>query len=190
MRAQMASTPIQVTRLYANLITMLSGPGGNVVVRLGEEGKVVVDTFVQGAYAAMKQQLDKLNNAPVVAVINTHWHFDHTDNNESFRKDGAQIVAHENTKKRLSEAHDVLGVHFNPAPAGALPTRTFADMTNVTFELTGTEEYIDVIHLAPAHTDTDAYVYFAIGDVLHLGDTFSSGDIRSSTPAPAAASEA
>ena len=176
MRAQMAATPIQVTPLYANLITMLSGPGGNVVVRLGEEGKVVVDTFVQGAFAAMKQQLDKLNNAPVVTVVNTHWHFDHTDNNESFRKEGAQIVAHDNTRKRLSEAHDLLGMHFNAAPASAMPTRTFADMTNVVFELTGTEEYIDVVHLPPAHTDSDVYVYFAIGDVLHLGDTFFNGE--------------
>src|SRR5712691_8198617 len=82
MRAQMAATPIQQTRL-TNLIVMFSGPGGNVVVRNGEEGKVVVDTFVQGAFPALKQRLDAIGNAPIVATINTHWHFDHADNNES-----------------------------------------------------------------------------------------------------------
>jgi len=44
-RAQMAATAIQQTAL-TNMMAMFSGPGGNVVVRNGEEGKVVVDTFV------------------------------------------------------------------------------------------------------------------------------------------------
>src|SRR4029077_13930364 len=99
-RAQMAATPIQQTRL-TNLMVMFSGPGGNVLVRNGEEGKVVVDTFVQGAFAGLKQRLDALGNAPIVATINTHWHFDHADNNESFRQTGSKLIAHENTKQRL-----------------------------------------------------------------------------------------
>ena len=175
MRAQMAATPIQQTRL-TNLMVMFSGPGGNVVVRHGEEGKVVVDTFVQGAFPALKQRLDAIGNAPIVATINTHWHFDHADNNESFRKTGSKLIAHENTKKRLAQAHDLLGMHVNPAPAGAMPTQTFTQSDHVVFELTGTEEYIDLAYIPPAHTDTDVSVYFAIGDVLHLGDTFFNGE--------------
>jgi glyoxylase-like metal-dependent hydrolase (beta-lactamase superfamily II) len=175
MRAQMAAAPIQTTRL-TNMLTMLSGPGGNVLVWHGEEGKVVVDTFVQGAFPALKQRLDALGNAPVVAAVNTHWHFDHADNNESFRKLGAKLVAHENTKRRLSEPHDLLGMHFAPAPAAALPTVTFAQTDHIAFELTGTEEYIDLGYVPPAHTDTDIYAYFSIGDVLHLGDTFFNGE--------------
>jgi glyoxylase-like metal-dependent hydrolase (beta-lactamase superfamily II) len=175
MREQMAATPIQQTRL-TNLIVMFSGPGGNVVVRNGEEGKVVVDTFVQGAFAGLKQRLDAIGNAPVVATINTHWHFDHADNTESFRRTGSKLIAHENTKRRLAQAHDLLGMHFNPAPAAAMPTQTFTQTDHVVFELTGTEEYIDLGYIQPAHTDTDIYVYFAIGDVLHLGDTFFNGE--------------
>jgi|RhiMethySRZTD1v2_1073278.scaffolds.fasta_scaffold66052_2 glyoxylase-like metal-dependent hydrolase (beta-lactamase superfamily II) len=174
-RAQMAATPIQQTSL-ANMIVMFSGPGGNVVVRNGEEGKVVVDTFVQGAFAGLKQRLDAMpGGAPIVATINTHWHFDHADNNESFRKTGSKIIAHENTRRRLSQPHDLLGMHFAPAPAAAMPTQTFVQSEHLTFELTGTEEYVDLGYIQPAHTDTDIYVYFAIGDVLHLGDTFFNG---------------
>ena len=55
--------------------------------------------------------------APVKLLIDTHWHFDHTDNNENFRKAGAAILAHANTKKRMSQTHDVLGMHFTPSPA-------------------------------------------------------------------------
>ena len=174
MRAQMAATPIQQTRL-TNLIVMFSGPGGNVVVRNGEEGKIVVDTFVQGAFPALKQRLDAIGNAPIVATINTHWHFDHADNNESFRKTGSRLIAHENTKKRLAQPHELLGMQFAPAPAGAMPTETFTQSDHIAFELTGVEEYIDLGYMQPAHTDTDIYIYFAIGDVLHMGDTFFNG---------------
>ncbi len=175
MRAQMSATPIQVTKL-TNLLTMLSGPGGNVVVWHGEEGKVVVDTFVQGSYPALKQRLDALSTAPVVYTVNTHWHFDHADNNESFRTAGSKIVAHDNTKRRLSESHDLLGMHFTPAPAGAMPTDAFAQSHQIAFELTGSEKYIDLAYVPPAHTDTDVAMYFSIGDVLHMGDTFFNGE--------------
>lgn len=169
-RAQMAATPIEVTRL-TDTLTMLSGPGGNVVVLNGPDGKVVVDTFILGAFAPLKQRLDAMGNAPITVAIDTHWHFDHADNNESFRKAGAGVLAHQNTTKRLSEPHDLLGMHFNPVPAGALPTQTFTQ----SHTLKANGEQIDLAYIQPAHTDTDIYIHFTRGNVLHLGDTFFNG---------------
>src|SRR5207248_65143 len=111
MRAQMAAAPIEMMKLGDNL-TLLSGPGGNVVVLTGQDGKIVVDSFVQPVWPKLKQLLDGMGGAPIKTLIDTHWHFDHTDNNASFHQAGAQILAHENTKKRLSETHDMLGMHF------------------------------------------------------------------------------
>jgi cyclase len=174
-RAELAAKPIEEVKL-TNLITMFSGPGGNVVVRHGDFDKVVVDTFVQGAFPALKQRLDAISNAPILYVINTNWLFDHTDNNESFRITGAEIVAHENTKRRLSEPHDLLGMHFTPAPQAALPTQTFTEFRDVKLEVPpGLEEYVDLGYLPRAHNDTDIYAHFVMGDVLHLGDTFLNG---------------
>ena len=173
-RAQLAATPITTTRL-TNLITMFSGPGGNVVVRNGDEGKVVIDTFVRGALGGLKERIDALGRAPIVTVIATHWHFDHTDNIEGFRQMGAEVLAHTNTQRRLSEAHDLLGLHFAPVAAAAKPTKTFGQTAHLTFDLPTSEEYIDMEHIPPAHTDSDIYVYFFMGDVLHLGDTFFNG---------------
>jgi glyoxylase-like metal-dependent hydrolase (beta-lactamase superfamily II) len=169
-RAQMAATPIVSTRLM-NIMTMLTGPGGNVVVLHGLDGKVVIDTFVQGAFAGLKQRLDAMGPEPILYAIDTHWHFDHADNNESFHKAGATIIAHANTRKRLSEPHDMLGMHFNPAPAAALPAETFAQ----THQLKLNNEYIELGYFQPAHTDTDIYVQFVLAEVLHLGDTFFNG---------------
>ena len=171
-RAQMAANPIQPQKLADNL-TLLSGPGGNVVVLNGADGKFVVDTFVLPAWAKLKESLDALGNAPLKTVINTHWHFDHVDNNASLHSAGATVLAHDNTKKRMSEAHDlpVLNLHFPASPAEALPQQTFAS----THKLQANGETLLLEHLAPAHTDTDVFVHFQKANVIHMGDTFFNG---------------
>ena len=117
MRAQMGSAPIQSQPLAENL-TLLSGPGGNVVVLNGPDGKILVDTFLMPAWPKLKAALDGLGNAPLKTVIDTHWHFDHTDNNANLHAAGATVLAHENTKTRMAEPHDsaLLGCTFRHRP--------------------------------------------------------------------------
>src|SRR5262245_20469032 len=52
-RAQMGGVPIS-TRPLADGMVMLSGPGGNVIVQSGVDGKVVVDSFLQPAFPKLK----------------------------------------------------------------------------------------------------------------------------------------
>jgi cyclase len=170
MRAQIGAAPIEATSLTDSL-TLLAGPGGNVVVLNGRDGKVVVDSFVEPAWAGLKQRIDGMGSGRIATLIDTHWHFDHTDNNANFRKQGAEIVAHANTKKRLAEPHDLLGAHFPPSPAEALPTQTFTS----THSLDVNAEQIALGYIPPAHTDTDIYVRFTKANVLHLGDLFFNG---------------
>lgn len=170
MRNQMGAAPIERVALGDTLV-MLSGPGGNVVVLNGADGKVVVDTFVLPAWGNLKKTLDAIGTTPIATLIDTHWHFDHADNNQNFRKAGARILAHENTKQRLSETHDLLGIHFTPAPADALPTETFKD----THTLNANGEQLMMGHFAAAHTDTDIWVRYVKANVLHMGDVYFSG---------------
>ncbi len=168
-RAQMGAAPIASQKLADNLL-MLSGPGGNVAVLTGPDGLVVVDTFVQPAWPALKKTLDGLGT-PVKAAIATHWHFDHADNNARFREAGAAVIAHANTAKRLSETLEVLGMKFEPVPEEAKPTQTFTD----THKLTANGENVELGYIPPAHTDTDIYIRFPRANVLHLGDTYFNG---------------
>ena len=172
MRAQMGATPIQAQPLAENL-TLLSGPGGNVVVLNGPDGKIVVDTFLMPAWPKLKETLDGLGNAPVKIVIDTHWHFDHTDNNANLHAAGATVLAHENTKKRMAEPHDnaLLGLHVPASPADALPQQTFG----TSHELQASGENVMLQYLQPAHTDTDIYIHFQKANVIHMGDTFFNG---------------
>src|SRR6267142_1810005 len=135
MRAKFNAVPMETQKLADN-ITMFDGPGGAVVVLNGPDGKFMVDTFVLPAWPKLKEALDGLGNAPVKCVIDTHWHFDHTDNNAHLHAEGATVLAHENTKRRMSEPHDLpvlyrgpdgalASLHFDPSPAEALPQQTF-----------------------------------------------------------------
>src|ERR1700736_6760836 len=104
MRAKFNAVPMETQKLADN-VTMFDGPGGAVIVLNGPDGKFMVDTFVLPAWPKLNAALDGLGNAPVKYVIDTHWHFDHTDNNAHLHAAGATVLAHENTKKRMSEAH-------------------------------------------------------------------------------------
>ncbi len=170
-RAQIGAVPIQMQQLGENL-TLLSGPGGNVVVLHGAEGLILVDTFVAPAWPKLQESL-KAFGAPVNVVINTHWHFDHTDNNAPLHADGATVVAHENTKRRMSEPQHIaiLELDFPPSPAAALPQRVFKDG----YKLVANGERLEVSHVPSAHTDTDVIVRFEQANVLHAGDVFFNG---------------
>jgi len=170
MRAQMGGMPIETTKLGDRLV-MLSGPGGNVVVLHGPDGKLVVDSFLQPAWPRLKSMLDGLDGGPVKTLIDTHWHFDHSDNNGNFHAAGAAVLAHTNTKKRLMEPHDMVGMHFDPAPAAAWPTDTFTDKRSLTVN----GEIVALSYVPPAHTDTDIFVHYAKANVLHMGDVFFNG---------------
>jgi cyclase len=181
MRARFNAAPLETQRLGED-VTMFSGPGGSVVVLNGPDGKFVVDTFVAPAWPRLKKALDDLGNAPVKCLIDTHWHFDHTDNNAPLHAAGATVLAHENTKKRMSEAHDLpvlyrgpdgalAGLHFDPSPVQALPQQTFA----AAYKLEANGETLALEHVAPAHTDTDIYVHFEKANVIQMGDLFFNG---------------
>src|SRR5271168_1006847 len=181
MRAKFNDVPMETQKLADNL-TMFDGPGGAVVVLNGPDGKFVVDSFVAPAWPRLKEALDGLGNAPVKYVIDTHWHFDHTDNNAHLHAAGATVLAHENTKKRMSEPHDLpvlyrgpngvlAGLHFDPSPAEALPQQTFTD----SYKLLANGETLALQHVAAAHTDTDIYVHFQNANVISMGDLFFNG---------------
>jgi cyclase len=171
-RARFGKVSIEATKLSENL-TLLRGPGGNVVVLSGKDGKLLVDTFTQLAWDRLKKTLDEISNAPLKLAIDSHWHWDHTDNNANVRGAGASLIAHENTLKRLKETHDldVIGLHFDPSPENALPERTFKEAYQMNFS----GEHVALGHFAPAHTDSDIFIHFQKSNVLHMGDVFFNG---------------
>jgi cyclase len=172
MRAQMAAVPLQTMKLRDNL-TMLYGPGGNMVALNGPAGKILVDSSFLSVAPKLKKALDDLGPAPLKILINTHWHFDHTDGNAPLHEAGTTIVAHENTRKRLSSPQVIpaMEMHFPAASAAAWPQLTFVDKLKLYFD----GEELSLNYVPPAHTDTDVLIRYEKGNALHMGDIWFNG---------------
>jgi cyclase len=172
-RAAGATTPIQVTKLRDTLF-LLQGVGGNMVAQIGPDGKLLIDSSAATAAPRLRTTLAKLDPHPTKLLINTYWHFDHTDGNAALHNDsGAFIIAQENTRKRLSTPQEVAFFHMKlpAAPNSALPQQTFFDKQNLYFN----NDELHLGYMPSAHTDTDIYIYFVNGNVLHTGDIFFNG---------------
>jgi glyoxylase-like metal-dependent hydrolase (beta-lactamase superfamily II) len=167
-----AASPIITRKLRGN-ISVLEGSGGTVAVLTGPDGMVLIDAGIAVSRPRLMKSLTALGADPITHLINTHWHFDHTDGNAWLNAAGAKIIAQENTRKYLSQVQrvDDWDYNFLALPAGGIPSEVFADALNL--KLNG--ETIALKHFGSAHTDSDISVTFPESNVIHLGDTFWNG---------------
>lgn len=154
-------------------IYMLMGEGGNIGLFAGEKENLIIDSQFPNMTEKIVNAINKINPKPIKYLINTHYHFDHTEGNENMAKLGALIIAHDNTRKQMLVPHSypVLGVDIPASPPLALPVITFGQ----TLEFNVDQEKIELFHVPPAHTDGDIIVYFPKHNVIHVGDTLFNG---------------
>ena len=152
---------IKATHVAGN-IYMLTGSGGNIGVSVGPDGILIVDDQFAPLAPKIEAALKQLNPGKLKFVLNTHYHGDHTGGNAHFGQQ-AHIIAHKNVRQRLG------GKPGDSKPE--LPIITFDDSLSVWFN----GEEIKLVHVPPAHTDSDSIIYFTGANVIHFGDTFFSG---------------
>jgi glyoxylase-like metal-dependent hydrolase (beta-lactamase superfamily II) len=152
----------EIEKVKDNLY-MITGGGGNTAAFITGAGVVLVDTKLANWGPAIMDKVKTVTNKPVVTIINTHTHGDHTGSNEFFGT-SVEIVAQENTKTNM-EKMDA----FKGDKAVFLPKKTFKDKMT----LGKGKEEIDLYYFGPAHTNGDAWVVFKDLRVLHSGDAFA-----------------
>jgi glyoxylase-like metal-dependent hydrolase (beta-lactamase superfamily II) len=170
-RRAAAMEPVYVQHLRPGAI-IVNGSGCNVVAMATNDSVLLIDSGIVGSKVAAA--VADFSRRPVKHVINTHWHFDHTDGNEWMQARGAFVMAHENTRRHLSvdtRVEDWFHFTFPASPAGALPSSVITDER--TLKLNGSEVVLKAY--APAHTDSDISVHLADADVLCVGDTWWPG---------------
>ncbi len=151
---------------------MLTGAGGNILVRTSSTGQVLVDSGAAEFTDAVQRRLRELPGAGhVTTLFNTHWHRDQVGGNVAFGRSEATIVAHEKTRAHLATDYYLWGEgrYEKALPTAAQPTVTF---------FTGDQAFagdkrIEYGHLIEAHTDGDIYVFFRDANVLAAGDAIS-----------------
>ena len=73
--------------------------GGNTAVLVTAKGVVVVDTMLPGAGPSLLARIKSVTDKPVITIINTHTHFDHSGSNTEFPAT-VEFVAHEGTRRQ------------------------------------------------------------------------------------------
>ncbi len=164
----------------------------NVGLVGGERGLLVVDTHASEVEARrVVEQVRRLGAGEVVAVFNTHQHFDHTFGNVVFAEeyDGPPIYAHEDTAaglvvsgpalQREAASDDSDPRHADIAATRILPpTETFSSAKVVDLG----DRLVELVHPGRGHTAGDAVVRVGDADVMFAGDLVEESVLRNGVP--------
>ena len=152
----------------------------NVGVVAGDRGVLVVDTRASEAEGRRALELvRRIGAGDVVAVVNTHQHFDHTFGNAVFTDayDGLPVIAHEAAAEGLAGSGPALqreaaGDDSDPRHAEiaasriVLPTETFSSARAVDLG----DRMVELVHPGRGHTAGDLVLRVPDADLVFAGD--------------------
>ena len=170
--AAAAAGPIRIVHVRGP-IHMLSGSGGNIGVLSGRDGLLMIDAGIALSEQRIQAALSSIGSGRVRYLINTHWHWDHTDGNVWLRRAGATILADPIAVRRLTQTNRIVEWEhtFTPIAKASLPNEMVSGDRTIRFD----GENLLIRHYRPGHTDGDMSAYFAQSNVLQTGDTFWNG---------------
>jgi glyoxylase-like metal-dependent hydrolase (beta-lactamase superfamily II) len=164
----------------------------NVGLVGGDSGLLMVDTHASEVEARrVVAQVEALGVGNVVAVLNTHEHFDHTFGNVvlSERYDGPPILAHEAAASGLLDSGPAMQReaaedrsdprHADIAATRILaPSETFSSARAVDLG----DRLVELIHPGRGHTAGDAVLRVDDADVVFAGDLVEESTVRQGVP--------
>jgi cyclase len=91
-----------VPGIYSAIGTGTMNVGSNSAVIVNRDEVMIVDSHISPESGrAMLQELKAITDKPVRFLINTHFHYDHTNGNQAFPP-GVDIIGHEFTRRKLT----------------------------------------------------------------------------------------
>ena len=126
--------PVTIQENYYAIIS--SGEAGNIGVFVSDDGVIMIDDQWATLSKRIREFLSAITQKPIKAIINTHYHYDHTNGNIVFGSEKIPIISHYNARQRMSEKQVLLttldfqgsaGIVQKPYLPEALPIMTFTD---------------------------------------------------------------
>ena len=98
--------PQQLTtfKVRDNFYMIRSGQSGNCSVLIADDGVVLIDNKFEMDHDGIMTKLREITDKPVLYVINTHMHADHSGGNATKQALGAKVIAHENARFQMAMA--------------------------------------------------------------------------------------
>jgi cyclase len=155
----------------------------NTGVIIGDGQISIVDAALPEAAAAAYAAIRLQSGLPIVRVIDTHYHLDHTYGNAYWNDRGARPVAYTGLRSELAKAEPEL---FGSGPglwqkmSGALPQLQSSRPLAPAYVKSGTtfgsgSGAITIIHPGVGHTHSDAVVWVPAKRALFTGDLVVNG---------------
>jgi glyoxylase-like metal-dependent hydrolase (beta-lactamase superfamily II) len=138
-----------------------SGQSGNCSVLVADDGVVLIDNKFEMDHDGIMTKLREITDKPVLFVINTHLHADHSGGNAPKQALGAKVIAHENARFQMAKTQ-----------AAGLPNLTLEEH----MRLYHGEFVLDLYWLGRGHTDGDIVVHLPEQKMLFMGDLFATYD--------------
>ena len=161
--AQFGTEPSELTLIEVREdIYVINNPGvpGNVTVLVTDEGALLVDNKFPIDFENIMDMVESVTDQPVVYVVNSHYHGDHSGNNAALQERGAKVIAAEAARVKMIDTGQP-----------GLPDLTLDEQMRL--HLGGVP--VDIYHFGRGHTDGDVVVHFPEQRVLAAGDLFTVG---------------
>jgi glyoxylase-like metal-dependent hydrolase (beta-lactamase superfamily II) len=170
--------PFTIKPLGHNAFAAIPVPGGgagsDAGFIIGDDGVLVVDTFVNAnAARALLAEIRKLTPLHVKYVVNTHYHIDHVSGNGVLAEAGAVILAHKNVRDWIhTENLKFYGANISPAQKASVEALTSPGLVY--------DQRVDIflgtrhigVRFLPGHTGGDSVVFDPESNVVFCGDLF------------------
>ncbi len=183
-----------VPGIYSALGTGTMNVGSNSAVIVNRDDVVIVDSHISPESGrAMLDELKTITDKPVRFLINTHFHYDHTNGNQVFSP-AVDIIGHEYTRRRLAGdilEHGMFADLLKALPAQLASLKARADAEQDAAAKARLDQQVQVetafaasakdVRPTPPNITLDDHMTLFRGDreirLLYLGRGHTGGDI-------------
>ncbi|MBI4432912.1 MAG: MBL fold metallo-hydrolase [Candidatus Omnitrophica bacterium] len=144
---------------------------------IGQKGVAVIDTQVNRPSAELLLKMVRsVTDKPILYVINTHYHWDHTNGNQVFKNEGARVISSKMTKEFMTaraprQKEFLAGRGFELGQDPFLPEITFENEHGIDLG----DMPLRLFFAGRAETDDATAVHILRENVIASGDTVMTG---------------
>jgi len=152
----------QVTKLADNVYSY-SQFFYNGLIIITNDGVIVTDPAGEPRAKAMREEIKKLTNKPIIKVVYSHDHYDHTKGGQLFKDEGARFISHENALDLItrSSLEDIV-----------VPDVTYKDKMSIELDNGST---LDLLYYGRNDGDAMTVMYLPKEKILYAVDFHTPG---------------